>query len=979
MTSVLLDVNDTTTADSVVVGVITSENGWVSVNVGDVSRTVFVNANGSALIDFGAFDAGNYVVEATFYVGDENYLVSSDFKNISVEKFIASVDVVVGDVTFPDSLIVDIESSVDANGEIYIDDKYIDYVELVGNVAKQLEYYNVGAGSHDFKVILTPVNSRIDPVTVSRNFTVFKRVTSVLLDVRDTTSVDSVVVTVIASESGLVSVKVGGVSQSVYVNANESTPVDFGVLDAGAYVVEATFNAGENYIDSHDSKTIIVTQKITRDDIKISQNSSENIVVNLPKDATGTLTLSIAGNEYDVEIVDGVAEVILPDSFTGENSYVITYPGDEKYSGFSIEGSINCDSPQSPQIQPDIEIKSLTEDGQVTLPSDATGTVTLTINGNDYVFDVVDGVADVELPELADGDYDYTITYSGDDKYSSYVANGTLKVKDSQDDVKADPELSIDVLDVDFGEIVVVNVSISENATGNIVVLLNGSESVVAVSNGKGSLSFSDLAVGSYVVLARYAGDDCFNSSEVGASFNVMESGGNGTDTVVPEIVIPPLDEPSADGSVTVTLPGDATGTVTLTVNGNDYVFDVRDGSADVLLPDLENGNYTYAISYSGDSKYSPFTTVGVLNVNNTLPQALLIADVSIPPLNDGLENGYVIVSVPEDIEAKVTLSISGNTYVFDVTGGRANVTLPDLADGDYDYSITYYPQSKYANYTDVGILTVNRASSEKPVPEIVIPPLDEPSADGSVTVTLPGDATGTVTLTVNGRDYTYPVENGMAKVILPDLDGGNYPYTITYSGDGKYSSFTNNVTLKGQILKFDPVITASNAKVTYSAGSYYTIKVNGTDGKPASGVKIVITVKGKTFKTLTVTNGIAKFKITSVPGTYKMSITALGKSITRTLTVKHLVTLKSVTVKKSAKKLVLTATLGKINKKYLKNKKITFKFNGKKYTAKTDKKGVAKVTIKSSVLKKLKVGKKVTYQATYSKDTVKKTVKIKK
>jgi invasion protein IalB len=74
-----------------------------------------------------------------------------------------------------------------------------------------------------------------------------------------------------------------------------------------------------------------------------------------------------------------------------------------------------------------------------------------------------------------------------------------------------------------------------------------------------------------------------------------------------------------------------------------------------------------------------------------------------------------------------------------------------------------------------------------------------------------------------------------------------------------------------------------------------------------------------------------------------------------------------------------LTATLAKVNKKYLKNKKITFKFNGKKYTAKTNKKGVAKVTIKSSVLKKLKVNKKITYQATYLKDTVTLSVKVKK
>lgn len=131
--------------------------------------------------------------------------------------------------------------------------------------------------------------------------------------------------------------------------------------------------------------------------------------------------------------------------------------------------------------------------------------------------------------------------------------------------------------------------------------------------------------------------------------------------------------------------------------------------------------------------------------------------------------------------------------------------------------------------------------------------------------------------------------------------------------------------------------------------------------------------------KGITNENGVASYIVNNAPKTYKIVATALGVSVTKKLTVMHLVTLKTVKVKKSAKKLVLTATLKKVKGKYLKNKKITFKFKGKKYTAKTNKKGVAKVTIKKAVLKKLKVGKKVTYQATYLKDTVKKTVKVKK
>ena len=155
---------------------------------------------------------------------------------------------------------------------------------------------------------------------------------------------------------------------------------------------------------------------------------------------------------------------------------------------------------------------------------------------------------------------------------------------------------------------------------------------------------------------------------------------------------------------------------------------------------------------------------------------------------------------------------------------------------------------------------------------------------------------------------------------------------------------------------------------------------IYGNDGKPLANTGVEFIIGSKLIGWVnTNANGVAGVSISSNPGTYSLSIKAPGKTVTKKLTVEHIISLKTVKIKRSAKKLVLTATLKKVNGKYLKGKRITFKFNGKKYSAKTNKKGVAKVTVKKKVLKKLKKGKKVAYQATYLKDTVKKKSKVKK
>ena len=87
---------------------------------------------------------------------------------------------------------------------------------------------------------------------------------------------------------------------------------------------------------------------------------------------------------------------------------------------------------------------------------------------------------------------------------------------------------------------------------------------------------------------------------------------------------------------------------------------------------------------------------------------------------------------------------------------------------------------------------------------------------------------------------------------------------------------------------------------------------------------------------------------------------------------------LKLVSVKQSAKKLTISATLKK-GKTPLKGKSISFIFNGHKYLAKTNEKGVARISIGKAVLKKLKVGSKVIYKASYQGSVAKRKVKVKR
>ncbi|WP_458405289.1 C1 family peptidase [Methanobrevibacter sp.] len=333
--------------------------------------------------------------------------------------------------------------------------------------------------------------------------------------------------------------------------------------------------------------------------------------------------------------------------------------------------------------------------------------------------------------------------------------------------------------------------------------------------------------------------------------------------------------------------------------------------------------------------------------------------------------DGKEVIFTVEEADDNVTIKFNGQEIPINITDRKGNVSLGVLGIGEYDVTV-YYRNQNFTNHISVkssintgGVTSVTIGYNTKlTISTTFLDSNANPLVNTEISVKFDGE-------NVKG---------------LKTDDDGNLDVVI-YAGNSigtHYLDLTNPLT--GDSVRITVNIVSrfsgnSNVDMYYFDGHAFKVRVKDNFGKFVGKNEIVtIKIGKKTFTVKTDANGYASLKIpnTIVPGKYNIYTTYFGQTVKNTLKVKQVLKLSSVKVKKSAKKLVLKATL-KQGKKALKSKKVTFKFNGKKYTAKTNKKGLAKVTIKKNVLKKLKVGKKVKYQVTYLKNTVKKTSKVKK
>ena len=383
---------------------------------------------------------------------------------------------------------------------------------------------------------------------------------------------------------------------------------------------------------------------------------------------------------------------------------------------------------------------------------------------------------------------------------------------------------------------------------------------------------------------------------------------------------------------------------------------------------ELKSGFYQVIVSYSGDLRFSSSSKV----VNFTIKGNPQI-DINLS------DDSSVYIKLPSDATGSLIVSIDGVNCTKNLVDGKATFDISYLCKGPHNITVSYSGDSKYSPISKTSVVVKGSANltdgnATQPVPDEAF---TIPESGSDYSISLPSDATGTLTVNVDGVPYTQTLVNGKATVSIPELSEGSHNITVTYSGDNKYAQITkSSVVVKEHV----PVIklTASNLSMLYTAGKYFKVRLT-SDGNALPNQKVKITINGKTYTKTTDKSGYASLKISLPPKAYTVKATYGNLTITKKVTVKSIIQEKNINAKKSSKSIKIKVTLKKVNKKYLKNKKVTLKFNKKTFKAKTNKKGVVTFTIKKNVYNKLKANKKYTYQVIYAKDKVKKTIKFKK
>ncbi len=732
-------------------------------------------------------------------------------------------------------------------------------------------------------------------------------------------------------------------------------------LNANKYTVKAIYMNGYTSKEKDSEFNVDKATLSINVDIKdVIAKDDEIITVSNLSDATGKIVFTVNGNTYQEDINNGEAILNLSKLNMGNYSLAVDYGGDSNYYNASYT-TVFYIKGLTTQVNLTINDAVYGADliAQAIVNKNASGSVRFTTEGISKDVAVENGVATWTFSGINAGKHEIVAKYLGDNYYVS--SNDTADYTVS----KAKSSIALYVNEVYLNENIRIYTNLSANATGKVLYSMNGyySPRNKPVVDSVCHWYISPLDTGNYTVIAVYSGDDNYYGSNTTFILNVTQKR---------SILNVEIDDAGLNDRVTARISlksteGVLSGLIALKVNGDSYDVLVDGGQATVVLGKLPAGNYTFEATYNGNANYSKASSKGKFEVKDTLLGVVLKAN-DVTKYYKG--SGNLVVSLTSSkgkaIEGnEITVKINGKTYT-EVTdsSGKASFDI-DLNSGKYTAVIESSETQTYHSASAKAAVTINPT----------VEGIDVVKLEGSDTLyyAIFSDSNGKVLankkaeLKIGSKSLSVTtLPNGISRVNI-DLDAGTYTIVATNPVTGEKATNT--------LFVFNYLMENKDLTKYFRGAQSYKVRAYGDNGKPVGAGEIVkIKVNGKTYDVKTDKDGYATLKINLNPGKYTIKATYKKYTVTNKIKVKSTLITKNVSKKKS-KKIKYSAKVLSTKGNPLKGKKVTFKFKGKKYTAKTNKKGIATITIKAS---KLKVGKYKIYTS-YGKLKMKNTIKIKK
>ena len=665
----------------------------------------------------------------------------------------------------------------------------------------------------------------------------------------------------------------------------------------------------------------------------------------------------------------------------------------------------------SVDIGSDAELNYTVENGTVNLSSIKKGTKAL-VNGTDYNYTITDNK--VILKGLDIGDYTVRLTNVVD-------ANHVSKTKDVKVTVNPLVDLSINMAanknSVDVGDSFTYTINLinlgPSNATN--VCVREALSSLVEFVSAKASIGTYDQSTNVWhidnlipnnqasltLTVKAIKSGTIKNTVTVNSTEKDTDKSNNNFTLSVKSKIITNLSAPKVTAryninkDFVVTLKdsnNNSLAGVKLSVDFNGVKNYTTDSKGQVKIPTkgLSPKNYTVKASFAGNENYSRSNITSKVEI---VKDSTKLNGTNVTANYNAGKNLLVSLSDSQNNPiggAVLSVDLNGvKNYTTD-SNGQVKVPIKGLAARSYTAKISFAGNEIYAQSNATYKVTVNKGSAKLTVANMTARYLD----NKNFLVTLK-DSNGNslsgfkVSVDLNGlKDYATD-SNGQVKISTKNLVPDKYNATIRFAGNENYTGSNASASITINRIKttfnYKNMNTiAFDQNIEGRVGEYFYFQLLDEDGKPLAGKRVSIGFNAAVYNRTTNETGWAKLQINlrSV-NLYTFAIAFLGDDnyegdfevalINVTAQTPNLVTTNKI-YKSTAKIKILTAAFISSRGTPIVGKKINFIVNGKKYTVKTNSKGIATL--------KVSLSRKGTYyfSVSYAGDsTYKKINKIKK